>query len=101
VQQATSEKQRLEQARAEQRQGAGNLFDELLSRGGTAVQADRSPYLLPVLTDLHKYGSTSLLVRTVIAPPLPLPSTSFTGFHGVPSFANRFSSFAFLLCRLP
>jgi len=33
VQQATSEKQRLEQARAEQRQGAGNLFDELLSRG--------------------------------------------------------------------
>jgi len=33
VQQATSEKQQLEQARAEQRQGAGNLFDELLSRG--------------------------------------------------------------------
>jgi len=35
VQQATSEKQRLKQARAEQRQGAGNLFDELLSTGET------------------------------------------------------------------
>ena len=43
MQQATSEKQRLEQARAEQRQGAGNLFDESKSYGFRLLRAGRTP----------------------------------------------------------